>query len=96
MSVEVERKFLCTAETLKILDEIGGMCVICLLHIHAWVNLDLRYLTDAVILVHLEMVSEALFQHFMTLIAVVCTVTLLALAICLMLIMKFYYLYQPC
>lgn len=49
MSVEVERKFLCSADTLKTLEEIGGKCFICLLHIHAWVNLELRHLTDAVI-----------------------------------------------
>lgn len=34
MSVEVERKFLCNADTLKKLEEIGGMCLICPPHIY--------------------------------------------------------------
>lgn len=33
MSVEVERKFLFSADTLIKLEEIGGMCLICLPHI---------------------------------------------------------------
>lgn len=49
MSVEVERKFLCNADTLKALEEIGGTRSICLPHIHTWVNLGLRHLTGAVI-----------------------------------------------
>lgn len=44
----------------------------------------------------LQMVTEGLLQHLMTLIAVVYSVTVVTLAICLVLIMKFNYLYQPC
>lgn len=42
MSVEVERKFVCNADTLKRLEEIGGMDLICLSHSHEWVHLQLR------------------------------------------------------
>lgn len=93
MSVEVERKFLCNADTLKTLEEIGGTCLICLPHIYAWVNLEVRHLTDAVIRSNFQMVTEGI--HLMTLIAVICTVTVVTLTICLLLIMKFNYLYQP-
>ncbi len=85
MTVEVERKFLCTADTLKTLDELGGTCVTGFPHIHIWVNLELRHLTDAMILISLQMITEALLQHLMTVIAVVCTITVLA--ICLLLIL---------
>lgn len=87
MSVEVERKFVCNADTVKTLEEIGGMCLICLPHTYTGVNLELRPLTDAVIQVNLQMVTEGLLQHLMALIAVVCTATVVTLAICLLLIM---------
>lgn len=68
MSVEVERKFLCNADTLKTLEEISGTCSFCLPHIYAWVNLELKHLADAVIHTDLQMVTEMLFKHLMTLI----------------------------
>lgn len=91
----MERKFLCSADTLKTLEEIGGKCFICLPHIHAWVNLELRHLADAVIRVSSQMVTEGLLQHLMTLIAAIGFVTVVTLAICLLLIMKLNYLCQP-
>lgn len=49
MSVEVERKFVCSADTLKTLEEIGGTCLICTARTYTWVNLELRRWTDVVI-----------------------------------------------
>lgn len=95
MSVEVERKFLCSADTLKMLEDIGGTPSFCLPHIYAWVNLELKHLADAVIHSDLQPVTETLFKHLMTLIDVVCTVIVVTLAICLLLIIKLNYLYQP-
>lgn len=60
MSVEVERKFLFSADTLKTLEEIGGTCLICL---HTWVNLEVRHLTDAVIHVNSQVVTEGFFYN---------------------------------
>lgn len=40
MSVEVERKFVCNADTPKTLEEIGGMCLIYLAHYHTWIHFE--------------------------------------------------------